>query len=294
MKLPMLCAALLLAACGSHEPPPSGPDPATAIKREAAPAAAVRPLELVAIVSSRVSRVISAESDGAVMKLYVDRDQYVHAGDLVAQLSVEELRSKLAQAQAQKAHARGEAGRAYALASQARRKARLEQRLVRTGASSPEALHAAQSEYSAAGADGSAAAGSIHEAEATIAEVNRLIASANIKSPIDGVVQIVKVKLGEVAHKGATIARVFDPTDLLVKFALPRDKRDRVRIGQRVDLIYGDDQHVAVTVTDIVDDHDPAIDFLQVIAELDRTTKPADIHVGVSGHVRLADKGVAR
>lgn len=293
MKPHMLFAALLLAACESPAPPPSEPDPTMSL-HAAAPAEAPKPIELPAVVSSRVSHVISAESDGAVLKLLVHGDQYVHQGDLVAQLDVSELRSKLEAAKAQKAHAQGEAGRAYAVAAQAQRKARLEQRLARTGASSPEAVHSAMSEYNAAGSEGAAASSSIHEADVSITELEREIAAANITAPMDGIVSAVKVHVGEVAHKGTSIARVFDPTDLFVKFALPRDKRELVKSGQRMELLYGTDEKLTVTVTDFIDDHDPAIDFLQVVAELDKTTRPDDIHVGVSGHVRLADKGVAR
>jgi len=262
----------------------------------AAPVAeAPKPVLCTAIVSSRISQAISAESDGAVMKLAVGVDQYVHAGDPIAQLDVSELRAALDKANANRDRARGQAGHAYAMASQAQRKAHLESRLVRTGASSPEALHSAQSELNAAGADGAAAAGDIHAAEASITETKRLIDAANIKSPIDGIVSVVKVRKGEVAHKGATIAKVFDPTDLIVKFVLPKTKRNLVKPGQRVELSYGSDKKLAVTVSELIDDHDVAIDFLQVVAELDKTaTHPDDIHVGVFGQVRLEDKGVTR
>jgi HlyD family secretion protein len=260
----------------------------------AATAEAPKPVLCTAIVSSRISQAISAESDGAVMALSVGVDQYVHAGDPIAQLDVAELRAQLDKAGAQRDRARGQAGHAYALASQAQRKAHLESRLVRTGASSPEALHSAQSELSAAGADGAAAGGDIRAAESTITETKRLIEAANIKSPIDGIVSVVKIRKGEVAHKGATIAKVFDPTDLIVKFVLPKTKRSLVKEGQRVVMSYGTDKKVPVTVKEVLDDHDVAIDFLQVVAELDKTARPDDIHVGVFGQVRLEDKGVTR
>jgi hypothetical protein len=91
-----------------------------------------------------------------------------------------------------------------------------------------------------------------------------------------------------------TIAKVFDPTDLIVKFVLPKTKRSLVKPGERVIMNYGTDKKVPVTVREVLDDHDVAIDFLTVVAELDKTARPDDIHVGVFGQVRLEDKGVTR
>jgi HlyD family secretion protein len=284
---------LALAACESPVQQQSEPDPTMSNYAPLA-AEAAKPVECTAIVSSRISQAISAESDGAVMALSVGVDQPVKAGDPIAQLDIAELRAALDKAGAQRDRARGQAGHAYAMASQAQRKAHLESRLVRTGASSPEAQHSAQSELDAASADGAAAGGDIRAAESTITETKRLIAAASLKSPIDGIVSVVKIRKGEVAHKGMTIAKVFDPTDLIVKFVLPKTKRSLIKEGQRVIMSYGTDKKVPVTVKEVVDDHDVAIDFLQVVAELDKTGRPDDIHVGVFGQVRLEDKGVTR
>jgi RND family efflux transporter MFP subunit len=253
----------------------------------------VKDIDCPAVVTSRESRVISAETDGAVMALLVHADQYVHAGDLIAQLDVSTQRAKLEEAKGQKARAQGEAGRAYAVASQAAHKARIEQRLVRSGASSPEAVHSAFAEVSAAGADGAAASGSIKSADATIAQATLEIDAANVKAPIDGIISNVKVLTGTVAHKGTVIAQVFNPADTIVKIAVPTAKQALVRPGQRVELTYNNDRKVTVTIDSITVDHDPAIDFVQAVAKLDNP-RPDDIHVGITGHVRLVDKGAVR
>lgn len=284
-----LVIPLLVLACGHSEVPDEEPDPTEAL--HAAPvAASTPPLELVAVVTSRVARVIAAETDGRVDKLFVHGDEHVAAGQVLAQLDVSELRARLEEARAQRARARGEAGRAYAISSQAQRRARLERRLVRSGAAAPEAFRSALSEASAASASGASAAGDIRQAEVTIEELERQIAAATIRAPLDGVVSVVKLEEGEVARKGVALARVFDPDDLLLKFVLPRASRDVLAVGQRVRLRYGAERHVDATVTAIVDDHDPAIDFLQVVADLDPARRPDDLRVGVTGHVQLAAK----
>ncbi len=288
----MLCA-LLLAACGSHETHQSAVDFIPS-RREAAALPAAKPLDLVAVVTSRTSRVISAASDGNVMALQHHNDEYVHMGDPIAQLDVSELRSKELELEGQLVNAQGQAARAGAMYAQAARKARSEARLARLGASSTEAVHAAQSDASAAAGEGAGAGGSIQAVKMQIAEQKRLIDAANIKSPMDGTIAVVKVHVGETARKGQVIARVFDPTDPIVKFSIPRTKRDLVKLGDVVQMRVGDHQ-VAARVSVITDDHDPAIDFLIATAELDKaTTRPADIRVGVTGYVRVADKGAVR
>lgn len=288
----MLCA-LLLAACASRETPPSAVDVIPA-KREAAALPAAAPLDLVAVVTSRTSRVITAAADGSVQSLSHHNDEYVHMGDQIAQLDVSELRSKELELEGQLVNARGQAARAGAMYAQAARKARSEARLARLGASSPEAVHAAQSDASAAAGDGAGAGGSIQAVKTQIAEQQRLIDAANIKAPMDGTIAVVKVHVGEVARKGTVIARVFDPMDPIVKFVIPRARRDLVKLGDVVQMRVGEHQ-VAATITTITDDHDPAIEFLVATAELEKTaTRPVDIRVGVTGYVRLAAKGALR
>jgi len=289
----MLCA-LLLAACAPHETHQSAVDFIPA-RRAAVALPAAKPLDLVAVVTSRTSRVITAAADGSVQSLPHHNDEYVHMGDPIAQLDVSELRSKELELEGQLVNAQGQAARAGAMYAQAARKARSEARLARLGVSSPEAVHSAQSDASAAAAEGAGAGGSIQSVKMQIAEQKRLIEAANIKAPMDGTIAVVKVHVGEVARKGTIIARVFDPMDPIVKFVIPRAKRDLVEAGDVVQMRVGDHQ-VGATVTTITDDHDPAIDFLVATAELEKTTttRPVDIRVGVTGYVRIADKGAVR
>jgi membrane fusion protein, multidrug efflux system len=301
MKLPTLFA-LLLAACGSHATPPSAAN--TSVGTEGwivkLPKFVIQPhtsklIDCTAVITSRTSHVVTAESDGTVMALQAHTDQFVRQGDQLAQLDVSALRAEQAEAEGQMINAQGQAARAGAQYAAAARKAKIERRLARTGASSIESVNAAQSEASAAGGEGAGAAGTIQQARVKIAETKRLIEAANIKAPMDGTIAVIKVHVGDMARKGAQIARVFDPKDPIVKFALPRTSHDSIRIGDVVQMSVGD-HSINVTVSSITDDHDPSIDFFTVVAELDKnlTNRPADIKVGASGHVRIADKGAVR
>jgi multidrug efflux pump subunit AcrA (membrane-fusion protein) len=158
---------------------------------------------------------------------------------------------------------------------------------MRTGASSPEAVRNALSEASAAGADGGVAAGQIKEASAQIDELEKLIAGANVTAPIDGVVSVVKVKEGEVAHKGTAIARVFDPDALVIRFAVP-SRAAEVQIGTQIQLVTEKGCTVPAIVQRSDDDIDPAIDFKVYEAAIDPSFRIDEIRVGENGHVRIA------
>lgn len=254
----------------------------------AATLAPARPADFVGVVTSRNSKVITADFEGRIERLDLHNGTHVKAGQIVARLDDSELQTKLAAAKAQRSSAQAQAARAGAVAANAARKAHLEQRLMRTGASSPEAVRNALAEAHAAGADGGVAAGQIREAAATIDELTALIAAADVKAPIDGVVSVVKVKEGEVAHKGTAIARVFDPDALVIRFAVPRAQLATVKVGTPIQLVTEEGRTVPATVQRPDDDLDPTIDFTVFEASIDPTYRIDEIRVGDNGHVRIA------
>jgi multidrug resistance efflux pump len=245
------------------------------------------------VITSRTASSVTALSDGNVVALPTHTDAYVHQGDLLVQLDVSDLRTKLSEAESAREKARGEAGHAGALAAQAAHKAKVEGMLARTGSSARESVTAAVADANAAGAEQGAAAASIKAADIQILDAKRLIEAANIKSPMDGTISQIKVHVGEMAHRGQTLAKVFDPADPVVKFALPHNKRDLLRPGDTVQMIVAD-RAVPAVVTTLTDDHDTAIDFFVVTAELSKTNRPTDVKVGATGFVRIADKGAVR
>jgi multidrug efflux pump subunit AcrA (membrane-fusion protein) len=294
MKLHTLSATLFLlaAACGPHTPPPTSD-----LKETQAPVVAMQESHItdcVAVITSAKSEAIAAASDGAVMKLVAHDGDRVVKDQLIAQLDTSELQAQLDKAEGDKARAAGEAGRAYAEAMNAERKAALTRRMAAAGVSSPSEVADAEASARGAGAGGGAAAGAEHSAESQIREDKRLIAAADLKAPIDGILAGIKFHEGEVPHRGQTIARVFDPNQLQIKFALPRNKGDAIKRGDHVDMFYGTDHKVGATVDSLLDNHDVAIDFYTVVANLDKNTRPEDLQVGVRGVIHIADKGVAR
>lgn len=213
----------------------------------------------------------------------------VKAGDIVAELDDTKLKHDLDQAKGQLDAAKGQAARAGAALSNAHRRAQLEQRLIRAGASAPESYKNIQAEAGQFGADGYAAAGQMKQAQAAIADLQGQLDKAKIPAPLDGVLSVVKVKEGEAAHRGQPIARVFDPQQLVIQFAVPRNYAKTVKVGTAVELVTEDTHKVIpAQVRTADDDHDPSIDFTVFEAVIDPTYRIDEIRVGDNGHVRIA------
>lgn len=245
--------------------------------------------EFVGGVSSRESKVISADFQAKVLKLNIRNGQHVKAGDIVAELDTTELKNKLAQAKGTYAAAKGQRARAGAAYSNAARRAKLEARLVRSGASAPESVNNIKAEGNQYGADGAAAGGEMARAAAQIKEYEGLLAKANVQAPIDGIISIVKAREGQSISPAEQIARVFNPNQIVVRFAVPKKYLSLVKLGTGVQLVTTEGGHVIPATVRVQDDTaDPTIDFTVFEAVIDPNFRTDEIRVGDIGHVRIA------
>jgi HlyD family secretion protein len=248
--------------------------------------------EFVGVVSSRESKVISADFQSKVMKLNIRNGQRVKAGEIVAELDTTELKAKLAQAKGTYDAAKGQRARAGAAYANAARRAKLEERLVRSGAAAPQSVNNIRTESSQFGADGAAAGGEMARAAAQIKEYEGLLARANVPAPIDGIVSIVKAREGQNISTAEQIARVFNPNQLVVRFAVAKKYLALVRSGTNVQLVTKDGGHIIPATVRVQDDSaDPTIDFTVFEAVIDPNFRTDEIRVGDNGHVRIAGAG---
>ena len=252
--------------------------------------------DFVGVVTSRLSKVVPADFEGRILKVYVQVGSVVKAGDVIAELDTSELKAQLANAAAQETAAGGDAGSACAQASDAQRQVLLNQKLFKAGAVSGEAIKNAQAQVSSLGGACGGASGRYKAAKVQRVELERQIGLAVVKAPIGGKITTVKYKEGEVARKGFPIARVFDPSDLTIRFAVPRERKDEIKIGQRVEItVTGTNRLVSATVEKISDDLEPPVNFTMVDADIDDSKlAPDEVSVASAGHVRIAEAGGKR
>ena len=104
---------------------------------------------------------------------------------------------------------------------------------------------------------------------------------------------MIKVKQGEMAQRGTRVARVFDPSDLQVRFEVPRGHRAELAVGTTVEVtIDGVDQPLRAKVIDLSGDLEAPLQFAVATADIDdRDLPPDDGRVGAAASVRLASGG---
>jgi len=280
---------LLATACGAADPIPTGPSPTEVTQPRAVKAPAPRP-EFAGVVTSRRSSVISAQVAARIEKLAVRPGQLIKAGDLVAKLDDTEVKNRLEAARSEERSAQMTAGSYGAQASALHKKMIAEARLQQLGVSSPLAVTSARAEYASVGSQGGAAMAKALSAKASREQAEKDLTRTVITAPMDGIITNIKAHVGDVPPVGTPLARVFDPSQLIIRFSVPREHRTAIFVGQRVELIVDGGHPVGATVTTISGAQEPPINFTVVEADIDDSKTPrSEITVASAGRVRIAD-----
>ena len=284
-------AALLVtivAACGSEPTKAAGPGPGLppaeagapaaipaadpAVVLTGAPAPAPAPAKknetYLGVVTTKQSKVVVASFEGRVEALLVHSGQIVAAGEPIARLDSSQLMLQVESARAREAAARSAAGQASAEKADAKRRYKLEKDLLIDGATTREAVIAAKQNI---GRTGSGEYWSIHKA--ALAERERLealLADATIAAPIGGIVSALRVKEGELAMNGTPVARIFDPSDRWIRFAVPPEQRADFPIGAQVTVtVAGARSPLVATIATVSNVMEPPLQLTVIEADLD-------------------------
>lgn len=276
---------LLLVACGTPDRR-SVPDPAAAIVEAPVEAPAEIP-DFPGVVTSKVMKVVSSEFQGQLQKVFVQPRMRVKAGDVIARLDTVELETEVKNLRAQEKSSGAQAAAYSATAKAAAVQAKTEARLYNRGFQSRNATISAQARLSEARGQSGAAAEQAESARVRREALQDQIKKADHPSPISGVVTVIKQKEGESLPKGTPIARVFDDSDLIIRFAVPKQYRHLVKLGGRVQLTTDTAQPIWATIINVRDE-EPPISFSVVEADIDDSKlRPDEIQVAKDGRVRL-------
>jgi RND family efflux transporter MFP subunit len=234
---------------------------------------------------------ITAQVQAPIKAFHVQPGDRVAPGAPIAELDTGELQNKFAQAQANQQAAEMEAGSYGARLGALRQQVVAQTRLQRLGAASPMAVSSAQAEYGQAAAQAAAAGARALSAKAEVAQAQKNLNHAEIRAPIGGVITNIRVHEGQAVQFGTPLARVFDPGDFILKFAVPRDHIDEVRRAGRVQLtVEGNPRPIWAQVTKILSAQEPPINFTVVEADIDDTRlAPGELRVAAVARVRIAD-----
>ncbi len=275
--------SLALAACSAQSSTPP-------IELVAAKPMAQGPVpgqDLVGVVTTRRSAVVSAEFEARVERILVTSGQRVKIGDPLVQLDESQLRQRVEAARHTEEAAHSKMLSQGALVANTQRRLTIERRLYERGAQAREAVTSAKYELSSNVAAAAAARAEYQAASAARVEIEQQLARAVLVAPMDGVVTVIKVKEGEIARSGTKIARVFDPQDLRVQFELPRPLRGELAVGSSVEVV-ADGVTLRAQVVEISADLEPPLQFAIATADLVDDATSRAVRVGAEVRVKLA------
>ncbi|WP_185969924.1 efflux RND transporter periplasmic adaptor subunit [Rhizobium straminoryzae] len=195
---------------------------------------------------------VSSSLQGVITALHVDRNDVLRKGEIIAEISADDLRAQIGVARASQEAARkaveaayADSRRAEATLANARSTLAREMEMQRTGASSRSALEAAQTAVQQGEADLSKAQSFIRQAEAQEAqaaatvEMNQAqLDKSVIRAPIDGVVVARDLNLGDVVSPGTAIVELVDPSSIVLTARFDESAIASLSQGQGVKITF--------------------------------------------------------
>ena len=205
----LIFSTLLVAAC--HRPESSSPpkDAAPAVAVNLTPATIVSHQsseDVVGTVRSKQRAVIEAKVSGRLLQFLATPGQRVTAGELLAELDVQEIRAKREQARAMLDQAQRDLGR--------------QQQLITSKATS-------QQELDAAAARVKVTAAGLNEAET-------MLGYARVTAPFDGIITRKLADVGDLAMPGKPLLEIESPLILRFETDLPESLLDRVTLTAKL------------------------------------------------------------
>jgi len=250
----LAAAALAAAACsGSTQPSPEASAPAVGRPPVAVSVAPVglavfqESVEIVGSLAPKFSADVKSEVTGTVTAVYVTEWVPVRKGERLAQLDTSETEAGIAALKAMEAQGR-------VAESRAKREYERAVQLKQYGLITPQSFDDAKSAVEAAEAATSAASAQTRTADARLAK-------SSLRSPIDGVVALRGVNVGDRVENmgsGDPLFRIVDNRLLDLTVSVPSSRLESVRIGQVLE--FATDALPGRTFTGKVRFINPAID----------------------------------
>ncbi|MEI7729909.1 MAG: efflux RND transporter periplasmic adaptor subunit [Verrucomicrobiota bacterium] len=165
--------------------------------------------EVVGTVRAKVRTHIEAKVSGHITQLPVDAGQTVKAGELLAELDVQEIRAKLAQVKAVRQQADAERKRYN--------------ELLLKQATTPQEAERVQMQFLVA--------------EATVQETEAMLGYGRVLAPFGGVITRKLAEVGDLAGPGRTLLELEDPATLRFEADVPEALLSRIQLGAKMPVL---------------------------------------------------------
>src|SRR5262245_499560 len=250
---------------------PAAPSGTAAPASAAAPApakATTLPTEpFSGVVTTRDHRVVPAEYTARVQRVLVHAGEPVHAGQPIAYLDDTDVRKELEQTKAQELQGEADMRKASVDLADGRRLLELEKQLYRKGASSKEQVRQKEMDLRKFEALMGSAQANYRRTTAQREQLEARLGKTTLYAPIDGIVSMIRVKEGDMAQQAMPVARVFNPSDLWLRFAAEPEYRDFVKPGAKVTVQVAGLPPINAVVTNVTLDLEPPNQFLVADAD---------------------------
>lgn len=257
----LLVAALFFAGCNNRDPEQStlARDlPKVSVRvRTAQPKPHPATEEIMGTVQAKLRATLEAKVSGRITAMPVVQGQAVESGQTLAQLDVDEIKARLAQARAQQELAQRDLQRLTALVAQ--------------DAATRQDLDAAQTKALVT--------------QAALDEATTMLHYAEIKAPFAGVITRKLADVGDLASPGKPLLEMEDPDALRLEAGLPEALIGRVRQGDHLAVqLPAIDARIDATVAEIAPGADPLT--RTVLLKLDLPAHPG-LRTGLFGRVAV-------
>ena len=180
------------------------------------------------------SALVAAPQPGWVADLRVERGAAVQKGDLLFRLDDTAQEAAADQAKAQIAQAEGQLGQARASLVLASKELVRQKGLLRSGATSKQAVDQAQSAYDTAKAGIAQIEGAESQARATLAGAAYQLSQRDVVSLTSGIVQDIYFRPGEYVPAMTPVVSILPPKNIYVRFFVPETQFAKIKLGERV------------------------------------------------------------
>lgn len=231
-----LSLLLLVSACSKGEKAPVVEKPAIAVETTiAAPATLLASVPVTGTLSARRKAEVKTELGGLYREVYVTEWVEVRKGQPLARIQANETETAVKRGEASVASARAALLQAQVEADRSHREAERMAKLKSAGLATQQQLDDAGSAAAAADARVTAAQAQLRVSEEEVAQLRLRLAKSVVRSPIDGVVAMRAINVGDLSGVdagGKVIFRIVDNRTLDLTVTVPSSALAQVQVGQ--------------------------------------------------------------
>ena len=210
---------------------------------------------------------------------------WIEKGAPIAKLDDESLRPLAISARGSVDAARAAYRGASISVADARRRLRVERSLFNKGVTAKETVNTAQADVSRASAAAAQALAGLKSAEAEAQRVEQLLTDATLRSPMSGLVSVLRTTEGQMVGNGQTIVRIVDPKEVKIRFAVRSEQAKDLAVGKVISFKSNEHQYRAV-VREVAPELEPPLQLIVAEADLQVGAAPLP-RPGLVGTVSL-------